>query len=137
MSIGCPGFRLSMLAALAGDSKSDRAARADIYKEIKILAQVQHPNVLYLRVRSVVPLPNGSSLWHLAPDAWPHHQEYFEEAGKVFIVTELIKGGELLHAVSEMGNYGEADARAVFKQARSPVRAAAAALARERCCLRH
>lgn len=84
-------WAIKIMALPTGDTKQDKAARSDIYKEISILSQVHHPNVLFLK-------------------------EYYEENSKVFIVTELIKGGELLQAVSELGNYSEVDARQVFKQ---------------------
>ena len=37
-------------------------------------------------------------------------------AGQVYLVTELLLGGELLDAVLERGSYSEADARMCFAQ---------------------
>lgn len=35
---------------------------------------------------------------------------------QVYLITELLEGGELLDAVLEQGSYSEADARVCFKQ---------------------
>ena len=43
-------------------------------------------------------------------------KEYFEEGNKVYLITELLTGGELLDAVLERGSYNEADARLCFVQ---------------------
>jgi len=65
------------------------SSREDILKEIDILARCDHPNVMFLK-------------------------EYFEENNKVYLITELLTGGELLDAVLEKGHYSEADARLCF-----------------------
>ena len=36
--------------------------------------------------------------------------EYFEEGNKVYLIMELLQGGELLDAVLEKGHYSEDDA---------------------------
>jgi len=41
-------------------------------------------------------------------------KEYFEENNKVYLLTELLTGGELLDAVLEKGHYSEGDARLCF-----------------------
>lgn len=66
-------------------------SRADIFKEIEILCGLEHKNVLYLK-------------------------EFFEDENKVYLITELLTGGELLDAVLERGQYSEADARLCFVQ---------------------
>eukprot|EP00210_Caulerpa_lentillifera_P006126 g5853.t1 len=66
-------------------------SRNDIFKEIEILCRTEHENVLYLK-------------------------EFFIEGNKVYLITELLTGGELLEAVLEHGNYSEADARSCFRQ---------------------
>jgi serine/threonine protein kinase len=63
----------------------------DVLKEIDILCGLSHPNVVCL-------------------------SEYFAERGRVYLVTELVTGGELLGAVLARGAFGEADARAAFRQ---------------------
>jgi len=63
----------------------------DILKEIDILCGLSHPNVVCLR-------------------------EYFAERGRVYLVTELVTGGELLGAVLSSGTCGERDARVAFSQ---------------------
>mmetsp|Transcript_31973 Transcript_31973/g.75979 ORF Transcript_31973/g.75979 Transcript_31973/m.75979 type:complete len:327 (+) Transcript_31973:241-1221(+) len=66
-------------------------SREDIFYEIDILCRLQHESVMYLK-------------------------EYFEEEDKVFLITELLTGGELLDAVIDRGYYTEEDARQVFVQ---------------------
>lgn len=65
--------------------------RGDIFKEIEILCATAHENVMYMK-------------------------EFFAEGNKVFLLTELLSGGELLDAVLERGNYSEADACSCFRQ---------------------
>ncbi|GBF97717.1 hypothetical protein Rsub_10881 [Raphidocelis subcapitata] len=69
-----------------GDNES---TREDIAKEIDILCGLDHPNVVGMK-------------------------EWFEEGGKVYLITELVGGGELLEAVIRRGAYGEAEARGCF-----------------------
>lgn len=65
--------------------------REDIFKEIDLLCGMNHPNVIFLK-------------------------EYFEEGNKVYLITELLTGGELLEAVLKRGNYTEDEARLCFVQ---------------------
>lgn len=69
----------------------DANTREDIFKEINILANLDHPNVIFLK-------------------------EFYEEGNKIYLITELLTGGELLDAVLEKGTYSEADARKCFRQ---------------------
>lgn len=69
----------------------NESTREDIFKEIDILCGLNHENVIYLR-------------------------EYFEEGDKVYLITELLTGGELLDAVLQRGNYTESEARNCFVQ---------------------
>jgi hypothetical protein len=66
----------------------EQNTREEIFYEIDILCNLKHPNVMGLK-------------------------EYFEEDEKVYLVTELLTGGELLDAVIDRGNYTEEDARLV------------------------
>jgi hypothetical protein len=66
----------------------EQNTREEIFYEIDILCNLKHPNVMGLK-------------------------EYFEEDDKVYLVTELLTGGELLDAVIDRGNYTEEDARLV------------------------
>lgn len=70
---------------------SNDNTREDIFKEIDIHLGLEHPNVIFLK-------------------------EYFEEADKVYLIMELLEGGELLEAVLEKGHYSEDDARICFVQ---------------------
>eukprot|EP00951_Prasinocladus_malaysianus_P021602 scaffold178847_cov28-Prasinocladus_malaysianus.AAC.1 len=72
--------------------RDDENTREDIFYEIEILSRVQHAHVMNLK-------------------------EYFEEDDKVYLITELLTGGELLDAVIDRGSYTEEDAR----QVRGPV----------------
>eukprot|EP00951_Prasinocladus_malaysianus_P015743 scaffold121362_cov49-Prasinocladus_malaysianus.AAC.1 len=49
--------------------------REDILKEIEILCKVEHDNIIYLK-------------------------EFFDENNKVYLITELLTGGELLDAIA-------------------------------------
>lgn len=75
-----------------GKSVSDNeSTRADIFKEIDILIALRHPNIVNMK-------------------------EYFEENNKVYLIMELLEGGELLDAVIDKGHYSEEDARTCFVQ---------------------
>lgn len=64
----------------------------DIVAEIEILKKLHHKSILKL-------------------------DEYFlGQRGQVFIITELLKGGELLEAMLNLGSYTEAEARLIMKQ---------------------
>ncbi|PRW61339.1 Pkinase-domain-containing [Chlorella sorokiniana] len=65
--------------------------RGAIMKEIDALLDLDHPNVVGLK-------------------------EYFVQNNRVYLVMELLQGGELLDSVLEQGHYSEADARTVFRQ---------------------
>jgi len=67
------------------------STRTDIMKEIDILAQCDHPGVMHLK-------------------------EFFEENNKVYLITEILSGGELLEAVLLKGHYSERDARLCFRK---------------------
>lgn len=69
----------------------NESSRADIFKEIELLMALKHHNIVLMK-------------------------EYFEEGNKVFLIMEMLGGGELLDAVLEKGRYSEADAQAVFLQ---------------------
>lgn len=66
-------------------------SREDIYQEIDILCGLNHENVLFLK-------------------------EYFDEDNKVYLITEILRGGELLDAVLQRGTYNESEARSCFQQ---------------------
>jgi CRP-like cAMP-binding protein len=74
-----------------GVDKSDLAFE-DIANEIEILKALDHPAVLHL------------------------HAHYVSDHGdKVYLVTDLLEGGELLDALLDRGNYTEADAGAIMR----------------------
>lgn len=66
-------------------------SREEIFYEINILCGLKHPNVMFLK-------------------------EYFEDDNKVYLITELLKGGELLDSLLDKGQYTEEDARNCFAQ---------------------
>eukprot|EP00191_Tetraselmis_sp_GSL018_P015273 CAMPEP_0177589292 /NCGR_PEP_ID=MMETSP0419_2-20121207/6719_1 /TAXON_ID=582737 /ORGANISM="Tetraselmis sp., Strain GSL018" /LENGTH=250 /DNA_ID=CAMNT_0019079623 /DNA_START=700 /DNA_END=1453 /DNA_ORIENTATION=- len=47
-------------------------------------------------------------------DSNTYLREYFVEGDKVYLIMELLNGGELLHALSERGNLPEEDARSII-----------------------
>ena len=79
---------------LSGGPRGNDSAwnrREEVSNEISILMSLQHPNILTMK-------------------------EYFEEDNQVYLVTELLSGGELLPAVVEYPGYSEAHARICFAQ---------------------
>ena len=74
-----------------GVSKSD-LTMDDIANEIEILKALNHPSVLRL------------------------YEHYLSEHGdKVYLVTELLEGGEVLDALLAKGNYSESDAMTIMR----------------------
>eukprot|EP00887_Chlorella_sp_A99_P007252 scaffold2.g7252.t1 len=65
--------------------------RASIMREIEVALDLDHPNIVGVR-------------------------EYFVQGNKVYVIMELLRGGELLDAVVDKGHYSEDDARVVFVQ---------------------
>eukprot|EP00239_Pterosperma_sp_CCMP1384_P003851 CAMPEP_0197843236 /NCGR_PEP_ID=MMETSP1438-20131217/62_1 /TAXON_ID=1461541 /ORGANISM="Pterosperma sp., Strain CCMP1384" /LENGTH=436 /DNA_ID=CAMNT_0043453241 /DNA_START=630 /DNA_END=1940 /DNA_ORIENTATION=- len=62
-----------------------------IYNEISILCQIRHESIV-------------------------HMFEYFVDGNRVYLVTELLTGGEMLDAVLACGKYCESDGRKLFMQ---------------------
>ncbi|KAK9820338.1 hypothetical protein WJX72_009178 [[Myrmecia] bisecta] len=75
-----------------------RYAQGDnsLHREIQVLCKVDHPNCIQLYAVYITPR-------------------------KVYIVTELVVGGELLDRVTEKGNYSEKDAADIIRQILSGV----------------
>ncbi|EFN53510.1 hypothetical protein CHLNCDRAFT_136852 [Chlorella variabilis] len=67
------------------------AGRAAIMKEVDVLLDLDHPNVVGMR-------------------------EYFVQHHRVYLIMELMRGGELLDALQAQGHYSEGDARTIFRQ---------------------
>ncbi|KAK3254710.1 hypothetical protein CYMTET_36083 [Cymbomonas tetramitiformis] len=84
-------YAIKIMGLPPGDTPDSKLEREDIFKEITLLSSIDHPHVINLK-------------------------EYFVEGNKVYLVTELLTGGELLDAVLDRGTYSEADARACFLQ---------------------
>ena len=78
-------------SASAGGLSDQHSTRDEIFAEVELLRQLRHPNILHLR-------------------------DVFEEEGRVYLITELLTGGELLRALMERGSYAEEDAREIFRQ---------------------
>lgn len=83
--------KIMTLPPEGADVSENENTRSDIFKEIEILCGLQHKNVVYLK-------------------------EFFEDDDRVYLITELLTGGEVLDAVLERGQYSEADARLCFVQ---------------------
>uniref|UniRef100_A0A7S0RK68 Protein kinase domain-containing protein n=1 Tax=Pyramimonas obovata TaxID=1411642 RepID=A0A7S0RK68_9CHLO len=82
-------YAVKIMVLPAGGSKDEQGQRDEIFKEINILAEMDHNNIIRLK-------------------------EFFEDSDRVYLITELLTGGELLDAVLERGTYSEADARLCF-----------------------
>lgn len=63
----------------------------DIYKEVEILQNTSHPNIVHLH-------------------------DVFDNGGEVILVLELVQGGELFEYISEKEQLSEAEASAFVKQ---------------------
>ena len=55
------------------------------------MKKLEHPNIIYIK-------------------------EYFVQSGKFYIVMSCLRGGELLDALLDLGNYTEEDAKCIAKQ---------------------
>lgn len=84
----CKIMRLPEPNAEVGENEN---TRADVFREIEILCGIEHENVIFMK-------------------------EFYEENHRVYLITELLTGGELLDAVMDRANYSEADACFCFKQ---------------------
>jgi serine/threonine protein kinase len=95
-ALACKIMTLPPEGETAADGES---TRTDIFKEIDIIMSLRHDNIIYMK-------------------------EYFEEAGRVYVIMEFLPGGELLEALlrkekGDDGNephYSENDARIIFRQ---------------------
>ena len=73
------------------DRKALRGKEDSLDNEIKVLRKLRHPNIVRLL-------------------------ETFEDKNKVYLVMELVTGGELFDRIVEKGSYTERDASALIKQ---------------------
>jgi len=78
------------------DKKALRGKEDSLENEIRVLKRLKHPNIVAL-------------------------QEVFEDKTKVFLVMELVTGGELFDRIVEKGSYSEKDAADLIKQVLSAV----------------
>lgn len=88
VNYACKVMNLPAVGQEVGENEN---TRDDIFKEIDILCGMNHENIINLK-------------------------EYFEEGDKVYLITELLTGGELLEAVLQRGTYNEREASMVFAQ---------------------
>ncbi|XP_076313466.1 calcium/calmodulin-dependent protein kinase type 1-like [Tachypleus tridentatus] len=73
------------------DKKALKGKEDSLENEIKVLRRLKHPNIVQLI-------------------------ETFEDKGKVYLVMELVTGGELFDRIVEKGSYTEKDASHLIKQ---------------------
>jgi calcium/calmodulin-dependent protein kinase I len=78
------------------DKKALRGKEDSLENEIRVLKRLKHANIVAL-------------------------QEVFEDKTKVFLVMELVTGGELFDRIVEKGSYSEKDAADLIKQVLSAV----------------
>lgn len=67
-----------------------------VYDEVDILNKIQHPNIVQL-------------------------YDVFEAPKKLYLVMELLRGGELFDAIVNRGSYSEQDAASVIKSVASAI----------------
>lgn len=110
--------------------------REDIFKEIDILCGLNHENVLFLKEyfeednkvgvrcaawqRAAVNDARWSASHSIASplltDALRHKPMRCVTNLQVYLITEILTGGELLDAVLQRGSYNENEARSCFVQ---------------------
>lgn len=85
-----------------GPPPTQGATRQEILNEVKILALVDHPNCLTLKARAATGVCAPSPRWRLRRHTngpaltRSNPQEWFSEGGKALILTEYVRGGEVL-----------------------------------------
>mmetsp|Transcript_19575 Transcript_19575/g.49440 ORF Transcript_19575/g.49440 Transcript_19575/m.49440 type:complete len:311 (+) Transcript_19575:288-1220(+) len=87
----CKIINLADASSLSGVAATGEAMFDDVEREIATHAALSHPNVLRL-------------------------VEYYRTDRKIFVIMELLTGGDLLDALSERGSFAEDDARELFRQ---------------------
>jgi len=80
-----------MKATMSTTPKDDEVTVDEIRNEIEVMKKLEHPNIVYIK-------------------------EYFVQSGKFYIVMSWLKGGELLDALLDLGNYTEEDAKTITRQ---------------------
>jgi len=80
-----------MVAVKCIDKKALKGKEDSLENEIKVLRKLNHSNIVRLK-------------------------ETFEDKQKVYLVMELVTGGELFDRIVEKGSYTEKDASALIKQ---------------------
>ena len=80
-----------MKATASANPKDDEVTIDEIRNEIEVMKKLEHPNIIYIK-------------------------EYFVQSGKFYIVMSCLRGGELLDALLDLGNYTEEDAKRIAKQ---------------------
>jgi len=86
----------NMYAIKIIDKKALKGKEDSLENEIRVLKRLKHPNIVALL-------------------------EVFEDKTKVFLVMELVTGGELFDRIVEKGSYSEKDAADLIKQVLSAV----------------
>jgi serine/threonine protein kinase len=87
-------FAIKVMKATASSTPEGRRGDSvdEIRNEIEVMKKLEHPNVIYVK-------------------------EYFVQSGKFYIVMSCLKGGELLDALLDLGNYTEEDAKCIAQAA--------------------
>jgi serine/threonine protein kinase len=80
-----------MKATSSSNPNDDEVSVDEIRNEIEVMKRIEHPNIVHVR-------------------------EYFVQNGKFYIVMGWLKGGELLDALLDLGNYTEQDAKVIARQ---------------------
>mmetsp|Transcript_3798 Transcript_3798/g.13321 ORF Transcript_3798/g.13321 Transcript_3798/m.13321 type:complete len:376 (-) Transcript_3798:647-1774(-) len=81
---------IKVMAVPKGDSEDDRATREELHNELDILQGCHHTSIMKLK-------------------------DYFWGTSNLYLVTELLEGGEVLEHVMSRGSYTEREARMAFR----------------------
>ena len=84
-----------MKATASATPKDDEVSVDEIRNEIEVMKKLQHANVVYIK-------------------------EYFVQNGKFYIVMSHLRGGELLDALLDLGNYTVSQPRSSFHPHTNP-----------------
>jgi serine/threonine protein kinase len=80
-----------MNVAVGADAEAEGMSIEEIAEEIRLTMSLQHENVVKIH-------------------------DFYQTATHVYVIMELLEGGELLDAVMELGSYNEKDAATIMKQ---------------------
>ena len=84
-------FAVKVMQVSAQDDPDDEMTHAEILNELKLMHQLEHPNIVRMK-------------------------EYFINAGMCYVVMEWLKGQELMDHLVARGSHSEQDVKAVLRR---------------------